>query len=83
MAEAEWSAGNFHSVLQGQIKNASFLLDVSYQNIAGVKLPVFIEKESDYSIIEKIAVTQGGSQIERARLIFKELLETLVAIASL
>lgn len=57
MAESEWSAGNFHTALQGQIKNASVFLDVSYQNIAGVKLPVFIEKESDYSILEKMSAT--------------------------
>ena len=57
MAEAEWSAGNFHSGIIGQVKNASFLLDVSYQNIAGVKLPVFIEKDQDFCFNEKVSIT--------------------------
>lgn len=48
MAEAEWSAGNFQHSLINQIRNASFVLDVSYQNIAGVKLPIFMEREMDY-----------------------------------
>ena len=60
MAEAEWSAGNFHGALQAQVRDASFVLDVSYQNIAGVKLPIFIGRESEIES-ERISTTQGGS----------------------
>lgn len=47
-AESEWSAGDYFQLVQSQIGRASFVLDLNYQNIAGVKLPSFISREDEF-----------------------------------
>jgi V-type H+-transporting ATPase subunit D len=83
IAESEWSAGNFSQQIINQVNRASCTLDISFNNIAGVSLPTFIQREDDSFMLEKIALTRGSAQIEKARNHFKELIDVLVDIASL
>lgn len=83
IAESEWSAGDFYLQIMNQVEKASFSLDISFHNIAGVKIPTFIAREDDSFTMNKVSITQGAVQIEKARNTFKELLEVVVQIASL
>lgn len=56
IAESEWAAGDYFQLVQSQITRASFVLDLSYQNIAGVKLPNFVPREDEFSGMEKISM---------------------------
>ena len=82
IAESEWAAGDFYSQVRDQVTKASFLLDIHTDNISGVQLPIFIIKDS-LATTEKIGRMKGAAQIDKARAIFKEVLETVVEIASL
>lgn len=82
IAESEWAAGDFYSQVRDQVTKASFTLDIHTDNIAGVQLPIFIIKDS-LTTTEKIGRMKGAAQIEKARLKFKEVLETIIEVASL
>ena len=60
IAQSEWSAGDFFQQIINQVNKASFTLDIQFANIAGVKLPSFIQREDDSFQLEKISLTKGS-----------------------
>ncbi len=82
IAESEWAAGDFYPQVRDQVSKASFTLDIHTDNIAGVQLPIFIIKDS-LTTSEKIGRMKGAAQIDKARAKFKEVLDTIIEIASL
>merc|ERR1712086_826640 len=80
---AEWAAGDFGNKVIDGVKKSSVRVNQSYQNVAGVKLPIFELRENPDADTQKFGIYGGAGQIEESTIKFKELLEIVVAISSL
>lgn len=85
--DARFSAGDFNNkVIENVASQASYQVQSSFQNVAGVKIPVFKRKEThsgkpDASAL--VGLSRGGAKVSKSRDIFSKLLDDLVALASL
>jgi len=86
LAGATFAAGDFSRGVLDHVKTrTSVRLNVSTDNIAGVKLPIFVlrgedEQDDDHSLL---GMTGGGQAIQRAREAYTRFLKVLITIASL
>lgn len=86
LAGATFAAGDFsRSVLDHVKTRTSVRLNVNTENIAGVKLPIFMlrgedEVDDDTNLL---GMTGGGQAIQRAREAYTKFLKILITIASL
>jgi V-type H+-transporting ATPase subunit D len=86
LSAAEYAAGNFRSkLLQGQI-TATVRVSSRTDNIAGVKLPVFTQREvvpGDVDSSENLGLVGGGRKIATCRENFSAYIGALIKLASL
>ncbi|CDJ51480.1 vacuolar ATP synthase subunit d, putative [Eimeria brunetti] len=85
LAKASWAGG---SDLRGQllqrIKRPAVFVTAAYDNVAGVRLPVFqITTDPTVDILKNINLSAGGHVILAARDKYQEALSELVKLASL
>jgi len=84
--EATWAAGQFSHIVVENVKEASFRVKGSVNNVAGVKLPIFerndalVVRDKDLSML---GLSKGGQQISAARDRFTKTLNAFVELASL
>lgn len=78
---AVFVAGDINNKVIEKTKNPSFMLKVRQDNIAGVKIPVFMSEITDDE--DLIGISRGGRQILKCREAFILLTKKLVALASL
>jgi len=84
LASAVYSAGEFKDDVICDVKEASFRVFASQDNVAGVRLPVFTENFVDENSSEnKIGLSRGGNAVDEARKNFRELLVKLVKLGTL
>jgi len=83
-AKAQWAAGEFHQNVKDSVKRATIRIELSADNIAGVKLPIMHLKDTEDmdSNMNQIGIARGGQTVQRTKEKFKELLYLLVDIAS-
>lgn len=97
-----WTMSGTHSLLSilyssrkvgDNVTEASILVSVHVDNVAGVKLPIFkeIHRNVEYGIfllpfpsgLEEIGLSKGGQQIEKCRKIWQELISAIIKLSSL
>ena len=82
LSEAKWAAGDITRKVIDNVGDASEILEVHIDNVAGVRLPVFKSKHRDVAGDEP-ALGRGGQQIDKCRKIWSELLQVLIRLSSL
>jgi len=80
--QAGFFAGNFNDKVIENVRDSSFSVQVHFENVAGVKLPVFKVIISEDNT-ELMNISKGGRQIAKCRENFQTLLKKLVDLASL
>jgi len=80
---AEWAAGDFGNKVIDGVKKSSVRLNQRFENVAGVKLPIFEIRENPDADNQKFGIYGGAGQIEETTIKFKELLEIVIGISSL
>ncbi|CDJ67653.1 vacuolar ATP synthase subunit d, putative [Eimeria necatrix] len=85
MAKASWAGGNdLREQLMQRIKRPAVFVTAAYDNVAGVRLPVFqITTDPTVDILKNINLSAGGHVILAARDKYQEALAELVKLASL
>eukprot|EP00511_Aplanochytrium_stocchinoi_P000758 CAMPEP_0204829942 /NCGR_PEP_ID=MMETSP1346-20131115/8230_1 /ASSEMBLY_ACC=CAM_ASM_000771 /TAXON_ID=215587 /ORGANISM="Aplanochytrium stocchinoi, Strain GSBS06" /LENGTH=237 /DNA_ID=CAMNT_0051960037 /DNA_START=215 /DNA_END=928 /DNA_ORIENTATION=+ len=83
LASAYYTAGEFREDVISDAKEASMRVQATEDNVAGVKLPVFMQSIVDVDSTNNLGLAGGGQQVEEARKNFRELLGKLIKIASL
>jgi V-type H+-transporting ATPase subunit D len=83
LTQAEYAAGNFRTtVLEGQM-TASIRVSSRTDNVAGVKLPVFTQKDLGNEVKENLGLVSGGRKISNCREKFSDYAKALIRLASL
>merc|ERR1711939_931469 len=82
LTEAHYAAGDIHPIVMEKVGSATFRCTESVENIAGVKLPVFVAQNSSVDG-ELIGMSRGGMRITSCRKTFVTALELLIRLASL
>lgn len=81
--DAVWSAGDFnHQVIQN-VQSSTYKVRVEFNNVAGVKLPIFTkigEPQQDDAVV---GLSRGGENIIKCKQAFTTALNDLVKLASL
>ncbi|KAL8269299.1 hypothetical protein Esti_006765 [Eimeria stiedai] len=85
MAKATWAGGNdLREQLMQRIKRPAVFVTAAFDNVAGVRLPVFqITTDPTVDILKNINLSAGGHVILAARDKYLEALSELVKLASL
>lgn len=85
MAKASWAGGaDLPEQLMQRIKRPAVFVTAAYDNVAGVRLPVFqITTDPTVDILKNISLSAGGHVILAARDKYLEALSELVKLASL
>lgn len=84
LAQARYAAGDFHHTVYDSVDQASVRVQLSQDNVAGVKLPRFEPvKQSGDPKLGLIGLGSGGKQVQECRKSFVEAVELLVELASL
>lgn len=85
MAKASWAGGSdLREQLMQRIKRPAVYVTAAYDNVAGVRLPVFqITNDPTVDILKNINLSAGGHVILAARDKYQEALSELVKLASL
>lgn len=85
MAKATWAGGSdLREQLMQRIKRPAVFVTAAYDNVAGVRLPVFqITTDPTVDILKNINLSAGGHVILAARDKYLEALAELVKLASL
>ncbi|OEH79567.1 vacuolar atp synthase subunit [Cyclospora cayetanensis] len=85
MAKASWAGGgDLRDQLMERIKRPAVSVTAAYDNVAGVRLPVFqISTDPTVDILKNINLSAGGHVILAARDKYQEALSELVKLASL
>lgn len=83
LAKVKYDAGDIKPTVLENVTTASKKVVIRNDNIAGVKVPVFrcITEESEGQ--EYTGLAKGGQQIQKSRMVFSKVLETLVQLGSL
>ncbi len=93
MAEAKWAAGDVAQDLvswndgirrkvRDNVNQASEVVEVHIDNVAGVKLPIFKSKHRDV-VSDELTLARGGQQIEKCRKMWADLLQVIIRLSSL
>lgn len=85
LAEVSYATGdNIAYQVQESVKNARLKVRAKQENVSGVYLPAFEaaydEKNNDFSMT---GLGRGGQQVQKAKVIYSQAVETLVELASL
>ena len=82
LVEAKWALNDVSRKVGDNVTEASILVSVHVDNVAGVKLPIFkeIHRNVEY---EEIGLSKGGQQIEKCRKIWQELISAIIKLSSL
>ncbi|CDI77115.1 vacuolar ATP synthase subunit d, putative [Eimeria praecox] len=85
LAKASWAGGSdIRGQLMQRIKRPAVFVTAAYDNVAGVRLPVFqITTDPTVDILKNINLSAGGHVILAARDKYQEALAELVKLASL
>jgi len=81
LAQAKFVAGDISMSVVESVKNAAVKAKIRFDNVAGVRLPVF--RLLEFSTEDMAGIGKGGEQIRGAREAFQKVLELMVKIASL
>lgn len=84
LSEAVWAAGDFKKkVTEAPKMTASIRANIRYDNVAGVRLPVFTTTNTPQESFESLGLAGGGKAIAKSKAKFVVMVELLVRIASL
>jgi len=84
LTQAQYAAGDFRTqVIDGCGNSASMRVHNRIDNVAGVKLPIFMEYEASTEQKENLGLAGGGRAIANCRAKFKAFLVSLVQLSSL
>ena len=83
LAQARYSAGEFAPAVIENASQASFRVEASAENVAGVQLPKFKRMALGEVPQELYGLSRGGQQLQKARATYLKALEVLVRVASL
>jgi V-type H+-transporting ATPase subunit D len=84
LAQARYTAGDFHHTVYDSVDQASVRVQLSQDNVAGVKLPRFESvRQGGDPKLGLIGLGSGGKQVQECRKSFVEAVELLVELASL
>lgn len=83
-SEAVFSAGEFNKQVIGNVASASFRVRARFDNVAGVKLPIYSRQKDDHTQKDMlVGLSKGGNAINKSRDVFTKALDELVQLASL
>ncbi|KAK8812489.1 hypothetical protein WA158_007722 [Blastocystis sp. Blastoise] len=82
LVEAKWALNDVYRKVSDNVTEASVVVSVRVDNVAGVKLPVFSEVHRDVEH-DAIGLSKGGQQIEKCRKVWQELLTCIIRLSSL
>lgn len=68
--------------VRDNVNQASEVVEVHIDNVAGVKLPIFKSKHRDV-VSDELTLTRGGQQIEKCRKMWADLLQIIIRLSSL
>ena len=83
LVSAKYSAGEISHVVTQNVKNSTFKVKLTQENIAGVRLPVFTQSHQDIRLQDLTGLSKGGQAVSNARQQYLKALESLVKLASL
>lgn len=83
LTQAEYAAGNFRNKILETNMSASVRVTSRTDNVAGVKLPVFVQYDTGAVNFENLGLGGGGRKIEQSKEKFGEYLRALIKVASL
>ena len=86
LAQAQWAAGDFKQKILDKSSTARLKVRGDINNVAGVKLPVFVqvvEKSVDSEIQNSLGLARGGRAIAQCRKKWEKLVKDLIDLASL
>lgn len=83
LTQAEYAAGNFRQKLLEGSMTAAIRVGSRTDNVAGVKLPVFSQRETGVDQNHNLGLTGGGRKIAACKEKFQEYLKSLIRLASL
>ena len=81
LAQAKYVAGDISMSVVESVKNAAVKSKLRFDNVAGIKLPVF--RLMEFSTDDMAGIGKGGEQVRQARAAFQRVLEKMIKIASL
>jgi len=81
--EAVWAAGDFNGKVLESVSTAAFTIRAKFDNIAGVKIPVFQGSREQGAKEIMVGLAKGGQQVQKCRDTFSKTLTDLVRPASL
>lgn len=84
LAQAQWAAGDFKSKVLDKLTDASYKVNTSVVNVAGVKLTVFVEhkEKADTEAAGTLGLARGGRAIAQCRKKWMKLVSDLISLAS-
>ena len=68
--------------VRDNVNQASEVVEVHIDNVAGVKLPIFKSKHCDVAS-DELTLARGGQQIEKCRKLWADLLQVIIRLSSL
>lgn len=85
LAQAQWAAGDFKNKVLDQLTEATFKVNTSVNNVAGVKLTVFVEhkEKADAESNGSLGLARGGRAIAQCRKKWVKLVSDLISLATL
>ena len=82
LVSAKYSAGEFSHVVVQNVKNSTYKVKLSQENIAGVKLPVFSQSHQEIRLQDLTGLSKGGQSVQNCRQQYLKALDSLVRLAS-
>jgi len=83
LTQAEYAAGEIKSkILEGSME-ATVRVEGRQDNVAGVKIPVFRQLDTDSEQKDQLGLAGGGRAIQNCREKFRNLLDLMIKLASL
>ncbi|ELP93107.1 vacuolar ATP synthase subunit D, putative [Entamoeba invadens IP1] len=83
LVSAKYTAGEFSHVVVQNVKNATYKVKLTQENIAGIKLPVFSQSHQEVRLQDLTGLSKGGQSVSNARQQYIKALDSLVRLASL
>jgi len=82
LTEAQYAAGDIRPMVEEKVSSATIRVRENFDNVAGVKLPVFDIRNSGGEG-ELVGMSKGGQRITQCRKTFVKSLDLLIKLASL
>ncbi|KAK8814826.1 vacuolar ATP synthase subunit D [Blastocystis sp. ATCC 50177/Nand II] len=82
LSEAKWANSSFARKIADDVNQASEIVEVHVDNVAGVKLPVFKSARRDVAS-DVLVLNRGGQQLEKCQKMWTELLQVIIRLSSL